>query len=344
MRWVLGIGSILAVIGGALVGVGWFLLPIELDLSRSIEVQRPRVAVFALVDNLKTFNEFSPWVEIDPVATYTYTGPRSGEGQVATWSSTSPVLGAGSIRIAESRPNTRVDYSIARGPSRARSTFTVDGQGLASRVTWSFAARCPATFQAIVCRYTNTIARAQIARDYELGLAKLKRLAEQIPNVDFETLDVTVAQAEPVDFAYHDAEVPLDPAQMLAAERASFAFVRDFLNRNALSMAGPPISETLTWDEQARKYAFRAGYAFAGAAPPVAVGVRLGKSPGGAVVKAVHVGPYEALPETFLKLEAYVRAHRYRIAGAPWQVYLGAGPGEEPAAPRTEINIPIAAD
>lgn len=344
MRWVLGIGSILAVIGGALVGVGWFLLPIELNVSRSIEIQRPRAAVFALVDNLKTFNEFSPWVEIDPAATYAYSGPRSGEGQVATWSSTSPVLGAGSMRIAMSRPNTQVVYSIARGPSRARSTFAIEGEGLKSRVTWSFAARCQPTFEAIACRYSNAIARSQIAKNYDLGLSKLKKVAEQIPNVDFESLKVTVTKADPVDFAYHDAEAPLEPAQMLAAERASFAFVRDFLNRNALSMAGPPISETLTWDEQARKYAFRAGYAYAGAAPPVAVGVRLGKSPGGAVAKAVHVGPYEALPETFLKLEAYVRAHRYRIAGAPWQVYLGAGPGEEPAAPRTEINIPIAAD
>ncbi|MFZ4603968.1 MAG: SRPBCC family protein [Caulobacterales bacterium] len=344
MRWLAGIVSILAVIGGTLVGVGWFVLPVQLDVSRSIEISRPRATVFALVNDLRTFNEFSPWVEIDPTAAYAFSGPRAGPGQISTWTSTSTVIGSGSIRIVSAKAPVEVVYAINRGPSHTRSMFKIAGKGLRSTVTWSFTARCPPTLEALPCRYMNALAKSQIAHNYALGLAKLKLLAERIPNVDFEGIQVSVATLAPQDFAYHDSESTLDAPAMLAAERASFGFVRDFLTRNALQLAGPPTSETLAWDETTRKYGYRAGYAFAGAAPPVAVGVRLGKSPAGLALKTVHVGSYEALPETFLKLEAYVQAHRYRIAGAPWQVYLGADPGQEPAAPRTEVFIPIAAD
>ncbi|MBU6374205.1 MAG: SRPBCC family protein [Alphaproteobacteria bacterium] len=344
MRWLAGIVSILAVIGGALVGVGWFILPVQLDVARTIEISRPRATVFTLVNNLKTFNEFSPWVEIDPMAEYTFSGPPAGKGQVSAWTSTSPVIGAGSLTIVRSVPNTRVDYLVERDGSRASSRFTIDGRGFRSTVTWSFSARCAPTLEALACRYMNAVARGQIERNYDLGLAKLKMLAERLPNADFENLAVQIVKTPPVDFAYHDAEAPLDPPQMLAAERASFAFVRDFLTKNAMRQAGPPIAETLAWDEGGRKYGFRAGYAYAGPPPAVAVGVRLGKSPAGTVAKTIHVGSYETLPETYLKLQAYVRAHRYVIAGAPWQVYLDADPGQEPAAPRTEISIPIAAE
>ena len=342
MRWLLGITMILGGIAGTLFAVGWFLLPAQLDVSRSIDIDRPRASVYALVSNLRTFNEFSPWVEIDPAATYTFSGPTAAVGQQSNWSSTSPVLGSGSIRIKALKPYSQVDLSLAFGESRARSAFQIAGSGLKTRVTWSFAAACHPGPEAVPCRYINQLARGQIERNYDLGLAKLKALAEELPNADFEGLAITQTKVEPVDFAFHDSEVALEPAQMLAAERAAFAFVRDFLQRNAMTAAGPPIAETLAWDEAQRRYGFRAGYAYTGVAPAVAVGVRLGKSPSGVVVKAVHTGSYESLPETYLKLEAYVRAHRLRIAGPPWQVYVGAAGGQEPAATRTEIYFPIA--
>jgi hypothetical protein len=61
MRWFLGLLLVIALISGALYGVGRFLLPNTLEVTRTAAVDRPRAAVFAMINDLSIAKEWSPY-------------------------------------------------------------------------------------------------------------------------------------------------------------------------------------------------------------------------------------------------------------------------------------------
>jgi hypothetical protein len=69
-------------------------------VTRSVEIATPPSAVFALVGDLRRFNEWSPWADIDPETVFTFTGPIDGVGQTLNWESKDERVGTGSMSIA----------------------------------------------------------------------------------------------------------------------------------------------------------------------------------------------------------------------------------------------------
>jgi AraC family transcriptional regulator len=79
------------------------------------------------------------------------------------------------------------------------------------------------------------------------------------------------------------------------------------------------------------------------AAPTTSAGeIQVGTLPGGPTALAVHAGPYEELPQTYIEMERWIEANGYRTNGAPWESYV-TDPGEypNPADWRTEVYWPI---
>ena len=74
-------------IGGfllVLVAVG-ALLPATAHVERNIHIDAPQASVFALVNDFRQINKWSPWVDTDPNALYTISGPPRGVGATMTW-------------------------------------------------------------------------------------------------------------------------------------------------------------------------------------------------------------------------------------------------------------------
>ena len=86
MKWFLGLLLVVALVLGALFAVGTFLLPNSLEVTRTVTVERPRAAVFAMVNDLRIAKEWSPYYARDPDADYTFSGDP-GEGQTMRWAS-----------------------------------------------------------------------------------------------------------------------------------------------------------------------------------------------------------------------------------------------------------------
>ena len=65
--------------------------------------------------------------------------------------------------------------------------------------------------------------------------------------------------------------------------------------------------------------------------------------PGGTAVRAVHVGPYETLENTYVELQSWMAEHGHVPAVGMWECYL-SDPREQPdpATWRTSIVWPIA--
>jgi effector-binding domain-containing protein/uncharacterized protein YndB with AHSA1/START domain len=354
MRWIaIAIAALLA-LAAILFGVGYFVLPAKLVVERDIEIARPRATVFALLDNLTTFNEWSPWAAADPQAEYKIEG-ESGAGQTSTWVSKGGRIGSGTQKITRSLINERVETQMdfgARGS--AKTAFVVSRAPSGSKVTWSFISDCTANPVYVPCRYLNLLTSPAIAQDYASGLARLKEIAEQLPTTDFERLAPEYVQPPAMDYAFVENDVTRDQAppggagegvdleaayaqRVQTATAESFAVVEARLFEAGAQIAGPRTMVTVTTDDS--RIVFRAGYPFTGPAPVGDPRVSVAKTPTGRALKFVHTGASSAMGATYQMIGAWLEAHRVRAAGQAWEVYVKPD-GDLPQR-RTEIYIPI---
>ncbi len=71
-------------------------------------------------------------------------------------------------------------------------------------------------------------------------------------------------------------------------------------------------------------------------------GIEMLTVPAGRAVVALHRGPYDGLPDTYLAIESYLDEHGLTASGPPWESYV-TDPGEhpDPATWETEVVQPI---
>ncbi len=154
-------------------------LPDSAHIERSTTVDASPDQVFAVVNNLRRFNEWSPWFDMDPNARYIYSGPEAGFGARAQWSSDEPGVDSGSQEIIASDPprlvRTRLDFGDQGTATTEIRLQPADGSTL---VTWAFDTVLDAS---PIDRYFGFFLDAILGPTYEDGLARLKTLVENDP-------------------------------------------------------------------------------------------------------------------------------------------------------------------
>jgi hypothetical protein len=156
-----------------------YILPRHATVFRSVEIAAPAAANYPIVSDLRRFNEWSPWAEIDPATEYTFTGPTDGVGQTMNWSSANPTVGSGSQTITRLEPGRTVETALDFGVQGiANASLDLEPAGSGTKVTWGFTTDLG--FNPIY-RYFGLMFDSWIGADYEKGLAKLKTVVESGP-------------------------------------------------------------------------------------------------------------------------------------------------------------------
>ena len=165
----LGIIILLAVVG--------FFLPQTQHLERSITINADQQAIFTTLNSFESFNEWSPWAELDPNASYQYSGPASGVGAGMSWTSDEPNVGNGSQKIISSEPFNRVQVELIFGDNDVTTaSYTLAPVDGGVEVTWGFDADFGNN---IMGRYFGLLLEKFLGPQYEQGLANLKTLMEK---------------------------------------------------------------------------------------------------------------------------------------------------------------------
>jgi len=168
------IGSVLLI--AAFLVVVWFQ-PDDYRLTRSTVIAAPAARVFAQVNELKKWDDWSPWAKVDPNAKVTFSGPQSGPGATFTWDGNDKV-GAGTMTITESRPNqriaTRTDFARPFAGT-SNTDFVFSEQGGQTNVIWTMAGRHDFISKAI-CLVMSM--EQMLGPDVEKGLVQLKQVSE----------------------------------------------------------------------------------------------------------------------------------------------------------------------
>lgn len=171
MRWILYILVFLA-----LLVLAGFLFPREVTLERSVTIAEPPEAVFPYLNNLRNFNRWSPWYQLDPETVYEYSGPREGVGSAMRWSSENPNVGSGSQKIIASKPHSLVRTEMDFGKQgTAEAEFRLRPQNGGTQVTWQFRTSMGS---GPIARWMGLLVKRMVGDSYQQGLEKLKNVAE----------------------------------------------------------------------------------------------------------------------------------------------------------------------
>ncbi len=149
--------------------------PDEFTIERRAVVHGTPEAVFAEINDLKRWQNWSPWAKRDPNAVFDFTENTIGPGASLKWAGNKQV-GTGRMTIAESKPGTLVRYRLEfEKPFKATNMASFDLRPApgGTEVIWSM--RGPAPLISKVMDLLMNMDR-MIGKDFEQGLSNLKAL------------------------------------------------------------------------------------------------------------------------------------------------------------------------
>ena len=151
--------------------------PDTFSVRRAATVMAPAEKIFPLINDFHRWGTWSPYENRDPAMKRSYSGPANGVGAVYGWDGNNNV-GAGRMEILETSPPAKIVIKLDFfKPFEGHNTaeFTILPQGDATDVRWVM--HGPAPFMSRLMQVFINIDR-MIGKDFEIGLANLKRLTE----------------------------------------------------------------------------------------------------------------------------------------------------------------------
>ena len=129
--------------------------------------------VFPYLDDLRKFQEWSPWAKLDPTMKLTFGDPASGSGANFSWEGNGKA-GAGKMTITESRPHElvccRLDFYKSWSCTNTHQ-FALRSEGPQTIVTWTMSGKAPFFFKLFLVFVSCD---TMMGKDLERGLANLK--------------------------------------------------------------------------------------------------------------------------------------------------------------------------
>ena len=152
--------------------------PDTFSVRRATTVKAAPEKIFPLINDFHQWGSWSPYEARDPAMKRSYGGPANGVGAVYGWDGNKNI-GSGRMEILDAAAPAKIVIKLDFfKPFAAHNTaeFTMLPQGDATNVTWVM--HGPASFMSKLMQVFMNLDR-MIGKDFEIGLANLKSLAEK---------------------------------------------------------------------------------------------------------------------------------------------------------------------
>ena len=152
--------------------------PDAYTVTRSQLINAPADQLHVIINSPREFEKWSPYSPKDPQMKNTYSGPASGVGARNDFVGNNQV-GQGSVEIIRSTAPREVAMRLIMVKPFAADNevvYSLQQQGAATQVTWAMTAKNP-YFAKVIGVFINM--DKMIGGDFEVGLQKLKALAEK---------------------------------------------------------------------------------------------------------------------------------------------------------------------
>ncbi|MFZ5468316.1 MAG: SRPBCC family protein [Myxococcota bacterium] len=151
--------------------------PAEFRVERSATIAAPASIVFTYVSDFHRWDVWSPWNKLDPAMKKTFEGAPAGKGAIYAWAGNDQV-GEGRMTLEEVKQDERVDIKLEflePWAATHRTEFTLRPVGDTVTLTWAMSGKNDFLGKAMSLFMSMD---AMIGKDFEAGLAELKKAAE----------------------------------------------------------------------------------------------------------------------------------------------------------------------
>ena len=150
-------------------------LPKDFHSERSGVIDAPPQVAYNQVNNLKNWNKWSPWAQIDPETKWEYSSDPVGEGAWYTWTSDHKDVGKGKLTIAEATIGKTLKTEIEfEGMGTGYGTWKFEPQVDKTKVTWGFDTHVAWPFNLMMFNFDS-----QMGPSLEKGLTNLDKVSAE---------------------------------------------------------------------------------------------------------------------------------------------------------------------
>lgn len=324
LMWLLGIIAVIV--------VGAYLLPKTYKVERTIYIKASSMVIYDLTANFTKWTLWVPWTKsMDSTAVFEIVGK---EGEVGTvWKWNGKKMGNGTMTSTEYQPSKLLAYDLTfqQGKYQSKGKITIE-EGDSCKVSWIDEGDLGYN---PMSRYMGLFMGKMMGPDFEKGLLKLKKVAEERNN--WPKIEEVTIPAQTVIMVL-DSAGPADYSKVMGR---AYTDLYTFLKMNKLQQKGNPFSTYLKWDsvtlfsvmnicipvEKAEKGKGR---------------VKVLNIPEQNYVKAIYFGSYSKMEPAYRALAQYMKESGKLEAGGPSEIYITNPMTEKDTAKwETHIAFPV---
>jgi uncharacterized membrane protein len=166
--WLLGIAALLFIVG--------FFLPKSVSVERTTTINAGPEAVYALLNNMKSYDKWMTWNQMDPAMKKVYGPQTAGVGAWYSWESDHRNVGKGKMTITESIPaqiTTQMEFQ-GMDDDPATGVWKIKANGTNTDVTWQMQSNMGAN---PLYRWGGLFMDKMVGSEFEKSLANINALA-----------------------------------------------------------------------------------------------------------------------------------------------------------------------
>ncbi len=315
-----------------------FFLPGKSLVTRSIVINASPETVFPLVNNLKNWEQWSPWQAMDPTVKLTYGEIVEGVGATYTWDG--PETGKGKVTITASEPNKQMLNDVEfDGMGVSKAAYLLENENGATKLSWTFESENgmnPFT------RWISVLIKGMLEDQFDQGLNKIKELAEKAPKAAEQNWKGRVEEAkveqltEKFYLAYHDTASVSTVSEKLGM---AYGEIGKAIGAQKLEEIGAPFA--IYYSESNTMFEFDAALPVSKAGKDAGK-VKAGKIAAGNAVVVSFYGDYSQTPLAHETADNFIVKEKKQIIGAPWEEYVTDPQAEKDTAKwLTKVYYPI---
>ena len=321
-----------------LMGVAIFIAvqPSQFEVSRSIIIKAPIATVFNYLNDFKTGKEWNTWILKDPKIVLHFSEITKGENASYRWESKKS--GNGSLKNVKVVKNTSIDQKMTFGKSVSDVQFNfMSTENNETKVTWKIKGKLDFFFKAFSLVYGGM--DKMIGTEYEESLKNIQtKVTEKLNASSFEFQGTT----EHGGGFYLYLPIKSDNAEEFSTFwKEGFDNLKKFATKNNITIIGAPftIFDLVNETEINGKVALPIGEKVS---PKSILPIGCDYQPKQTVLKAVHIGSYQLLKNSWDKLNSYIINQNLKVLGSSFEVYtIYFDITEDPTMWQTDLYIPV---
>lgn len=319
--------KILALLIVSIIIILLIALPNELKVNKEIVIKQDISVVFEHINNLKKWEQWSPWQMLDPKVINTYSGPESGVGAVNSYSSENSDVGVGKMKILESIENSKVELGIYmegmsddNNPTLTTTLTLVKMGDNHTKVIWN-TIDSVSTFS--FYRIMLPIMNMTLEEMFKEGLEELKFVCEEYQE---KIVDVEIGEEISKKYKLISIRDTSEVNQDIITKNMSTAFIKmvEYLKENKIRSESLPFTFKHKFDPEANIAIYE--YALpidtninAASISPEFNVIEVG---GKYTVSATHTGPIRTINQAHNGIKKYLELRKFEIDGSPYQLHL----------------------